>query len=366
MTNEHAHEHRSRTYEALLATIQALARAEEQHERHIAWLTATETLGIARSPEGRVEIFLVGAELQARSARTRDNLVHQEWHRSEGRHPVLANRILLPPAGHFEQVAAFLCVELIRNGATDDVPGAFRRTEPVVELALERLRLADEDLVGLCGELVLLQALLRTADEAAKPAVVEAWRGHQRSTRDFELDGTGIEVKTTTGTASSHHMQGLHQIEAGYSADGLPEHAFFLASLGLKWTTHDQSGAAAYTLPSLVDSILDQLQDSDVDETIRNFFTEALSDYGTDPTLGYRHGDAGSRERYDRPFVITFARLYDMTDTNVRVLRLDDVRHHPFTDADSLAFRINLPDEVSGDLNPVAGLAAIASRILSN
>jgi hypothetical protein len=353
------------TYEGVLRTIQTLAASDDADERRISWLTEPEVLGVARSPEGRVEIFLVGSEIHPRAARTRDNLIHQEWHRSQGRFPILANRILLPPAGHFEQVAAFLCIELIRSGAATDMRVAFHHSEPVIELALERLRLADEDLVGLCGELVLLQALLRAAPSTAKQAIVQGWQGHQRSSRDFELHGTGIEVKATTGAASSHLMQGLHQVEAGHSSDGGPEHAFYLASIGLQWMPASRVDlGASFTLPGLADDIVMDMKDAGVEHDVQDWFIEAMKDYGTDAGLGYDHTEPDSRRVYERPFNVTFARLYDMTDPNVQVLRADDVRRHPFTESDSLRFRINLPDQVTGDLNPTKGLDAMSKRIM--
>jgi hypothetical protein len=53
-----------------------------------------------------------------------------------------------------------------------------------------------------------------------------------------------------------------------------------------------------------------------------------------------------------------------MTDEAIRLLTTDDMRARPFIDAKALHLRVNLPDQVSGDVNPVVGLSTCARRIL--
>jgi hypothetical protein len=54
-----------------------------------------------------------------------------------------------------------------------------------------------------------------------------------------------------------------------------------------------------------------------------------------------------------------------MTDSGIRLLTTDDVRARPFIDAESLHLRLNLPDQVRGDVNPIVGLTNCAQRILT-
>jgi hypothetical protein len=90
-----------------------------------------------------------------------------------------------------------------------------------------------------------------------------------------------------------------------------------------------------------------------------------IAAYGLPSTLGYDHKTAGESTRFNRRLRLRFARAYDMQDEAIRLLTTDDVRARPFIDAESLRLRVNLPDQVRGDLNPVLGLATCASLILA-
>ena len=355
------------SYEEQLELVIRLETSSSGTERRITWCQADGPLGLARSPEGRIEIFIVGPELHARTVELRDNLQFQPWHRGEGGEPVLANRIVLPPASHFEQVAAFLCTELLRAGIARDVTHAFERTEPVLALALERLRMADSDFIGLCGELLLLHSLLRAAPSGWAPALVQAWKGFGHSSRDFQFGPTGVEVKATTGMASSHYVRGVHQVEPGHGVGDQPECDFFLVSIGLSWTPVERGNhPSAVSLPDLVDAILDILKAAPGGgESLRKEFLHDLSTYGSDSGLGYAHDDPASQATYGRAFTLTFARCYDMSDTAIHVLRSDDIRRRPFTDIESIRFRINLPDQVRGDVNPLHGLGRCTQHMLA-
>jgi hypothetical protein len=79
--------------------------------------------------------------------------------------------------------------------------------------------------------------------------------------------------------------------------------------------------------------------------------------------LGYDHNTMAESARFGRRFRLRFARGYDMADEAIRLLTTDDMRARPFIDAD-LHLRVNMPDQVSGDVNPVVGLSNCARRIL--
>jgi hypothetical protein len=351
------------TYERVLALIGDLEAPATDEERRITWCTAEGPVGVARSPEGRIEIFLVGEELKPHLPEVQDNLQFQQWHRTGSTEPVWASRLLLPRAPHFEKVAAFLCTELLRVGAAIDLAGAFAATEPVIALALQRLRLADDDMLGLCGELVLLHSLIGAAPDAWVAQMARSWHGFGRSSRDFQFGAVGVEVKTTTQTASSHHIESVHQVEPGHGVGGAPESTLVLISVGLQWRT--QGAGLGITLPALVDAVLERVRDASGDETAARAFLDGVRAYGAAGSPGYHHARDAHNPSYAHPFGVTFVRGYDMGDPAVQVLRSDDIRQRPSTELHSVRFRVNLPHRVRGDINPVHGLASCRDDLIA-
>lgn len=59
-----------------------------------------------------------------------------------------------------------------------------------------------------------------------------------------------------------------------------------------------------------------------------------------------------------------FLRIYDMNDSAIQVLRRSDVQRRGHVVLDSVSFQIDLPERVSGDLNPQTDLFALARRLL--
>jgi len=354
----------SSSYEDQLAKVQGLQRSVTEDDRHIEWCVEEGVIGLARTPMGRIEIFLEGQQLEARFKRVREALEYQRWFRACG-DELLANRILLPAAGHFEQVAAFLCTELLRNDATTDLPQAFARTEPLIELAIDDLMIVDETFLGLCGEMLILQALMRGAPDEIVGEIIASWKGYRDTARDFQFGWVGVEVKTTTGLASSHLFSGVHQLEGGHGVDGAEEASFLLASIGLEWT--DPGDLANTTsLPEVVDGLIERttaalgpLADAFIDDLVGR-----IADYGLPAAMGYDHNTMAESARFNRRFRLQFVRCYDMADEAIRLLTTDDMRRRPFIEAESLGLRVNLPDQVTGDVNPVVGLANCARRII--
>jgi hypothetical protein len=354
------------SYEHQLQLVHDLPRSATDDGREIAWGATEGVIGLVRSPRNQIEIFLPGAPLEGRSRRVRDALEHQRWFRAAG-DELLANRILLPAAGHFEQVAAFLTTELIRNGAVDDVARAFAQTEPLIELAIEDLLLANEAFVGLCGEMLVLHALLRTVGDEQVDRVVSGWKGFRATARDFQLQDVGVEVKTTTGSASSHLFSGVHQLEVGHGVDGVDEVAYFLVSLGLEWPDEPIDQSNATSLPQLVDAVIRRLNEAlgPSAAVIADELVARITQYGGPTKVGYDHRTMREGARFSRPFRVGFARGYDLADGAIRLLTTDDLRARPFIDTDSVRLRVNLPRQVRGDVNPVAGLSNCAEQILA-
>jgi|SRR5579862_7127381 len=352
------------TYEEQLAIVQDLIRPTSDKARNIVWCVPGGPIGLARTPKGFIEIFLEGPELHARYRRVRDALEYQRWFRAEGTQ-LLASRILLPAAGHFEQVAAFLCTELLRNGALTDLRAAFAQTEPLIDLGIDDLIIADEAFIGLCGEMMLLEALVRLAPVARVDQVVDSWKGFRETARDFQLPWVGVEVKTTTGSTSSHAVSGVQQLEIGHGVDNAEESDFVLASLGLEWS-EEGDAANSVGLPEVIDGVLDRVSRA-AGPSAGQFADDLLdhiSEYGAPTAIGYDLRTMRDSARFNRLFRLRFARGYDMTDPAIRLLTTDDLRARPFIDGHSLRIRVNLPDQVRGDLNPVVGLTAVALEIL--
>ena len=294
----------------------------------------------------------------------RQALEYQRWFRGNGGE-LLANRILLPAAGHFEQVAAFLSAELLRNEAAADLARAFARTEPLIDLAIQDLQIADETFVGLCGEMLLLHALLRESSADRVAEVLESWKGHRETARDFQLGPLGVEVKTTTGATSSHLFRGVHQLEIGHGVDGIEETEYKLVSVGIEWAQRGDD-ANTTSLPEIVDGVLEGVNDAlgDAAPVLISDLLSRIADYGAPTAIGYRHATMAKSARFSGRLRLVFARGYDLADDAIRLLSTDDMRARPFIEADSLSLRVDLPDQVRGDVNPIVGLANLARRIM--
>jgi hypothetical protein len=355
-----------RLYEDQLALVHRLPYATSDGDREIGWGSSGGSVGLARTSVGRVEIFLPGPPLEATSRRVREALEHQHWFRADGG-ALEANRILLPEAGHFEQVAAFLSTELLRNGAPTDLPSAFASTEPLIEMAIEELLLAEDAFRGLCGEIRLLVALLRDAPDERVQEVLASWKGYGESARDFQLGLAGVEVKTTTHATSSHLFRGVHQLEPGHGVDGADETTYLLVSLGLAWADAHEQDESQTSLPDLVDSAITRLHETmgPAAEGAAAEFILRIAEYGSPATIGYNHATMREHARFARRFRLAFARGYDMADHQIRLITTQDLVQRPFIQADSLHVRVDFPDQVTGDVNPVHGLAACAQRILA-
>jgi len=347
-------------YEWLRATIANLPAAGTPDDRDLVWADATHALAVARDPENRLEVFIVGDRLEALDPVVASNIVHQVWKSAVGE-PLPANRLVLPAAQHFDGVAAFICCELLEHGADIDPVEAFRRSEPVIALALRRAALSNQALVGLAGELFVLAELVGCLPHRALQ-LVGGWCGSVPSSRDLQLGPVGVEIKTTTGGDSVHHIQGIHQIEPGVGVDDMPETHLFLLSIGVQWLHADES--AGRSIPDLVEAIIGTLPDTQMAAE----FLARVKQYGGDAAAGYDHTSQSTVARFRRRFRTRFERLYDLSDDRLRLVRGENVEHAAHVEIDSIAFRVRLPRKVRGDINPVHGMPAVADhleRILS-
>ena len=347
------------SYEEVLEQINAVPTGLTGNDRTINWLTDAQVVGVARNSRGHLELFLAGEQLKPRTSTVKYAIHYHSWHR-DTQPPLSANRILLPALGHFDQVGAFIAAELLREKADANMERAFAVIEPLIELAIKRLEIAESAILGLVGELLLLDALCRRADDRHVGPVVQAWDGWRRSARDLTWEGTGVEIKTTTRTTSSHAVRGVHQIEpAAATDDGPGESRLLLVSIGLRQT---DPNVPALSIPSLVESIVARLTVSGAGGLVDEFL-KRVAMYGSESGIGYEHATMANEAPFTTPFSLTFIRGYDMADPAVEVLRRDDVLAHQHVDAQSLSFRVDLPATITLN-NPIAGVRRVAEAIL--
>lgn len=347
-------------YELVRQLIESVPNSTSASVRDIKWVTDAHIVGVARDPGGRIEVFMVGPELLPAYAAVRDAIEFRAVHR-DGQPSFDANRLALPALMHFDQVAAFICTELLRSGADTSLVGAFSKTEPIIELAIERLEVSNRIVVGLVGELLLLDALCRGAADTKVEHLVASWDGWRRSSRDFALGAIGVEVKTTTGNSSSHIIEGVHQVERNTDpVDGQFEDRLLLVSIGVQPSA---VGGIAVTIPGLVDRIIDRMRGAGSNETAVVKFLSHLSEYGNDSGGGYEHGAQTSNPAYAEGFLTTFFRAYDMADDAVQVLRRQDVTVRAHVDVGSVKFRIDLPPAI-GIGNPIVGANQVAAAVI--
>ncbi|AXA84450.1 hypothetical protein DCD74_06895 [Lysobacter oculi] len=347
------------SYEEVLNQISAVPAGMTGDDRTITWLTDMQVVGIARDSHGHLELFLAGDRLQPRTNTVKSAIHYHSWHRNT-QPPLSANRIRLPALGHFDQVGAFIAVELLRENADENLERAFAATEPLIELAIKRLEISENAVLGLVGELLLLDALCRCAHDVHVGLVIQAWDGWRRSARDFTWEGTGVEIKTTTRSTSSHAIHGIHQIEPTPSSDDCPGEArLLLVSIGLNQA---DPHAPALSIPSLVESIVERLTATGAHSFVEEFL-KRVAMYGSESGIGYEHARMSKEVPFTTPFTVTFVRSYDMADPAIEVLRRDEVVTYHHVDAKSLTFRVELPATISLD-NPVAGSRRVAEAIL--
>lgn len=351
-----ADETRDAVYERLRTEIATSEASSTAKSRDLHWATQGRSLGFARASDGRLELFLVGQRLWSARPGLSRRLEYDEWSLEDGA-PLPATRLLLPNEPYFDQVAAWVCAELILRDADSDISRAFQACEDLIELALEKGIADSESVLGLCGELLLLEGLTRVAPHLTPSIALGAWKGHEPSTRDFQFAELGIEVKTTTRQVSEHHIQGTHQVEVGIAADGEVETDLRLLSVGVTWLPADSAGFSLGALSEAIRLRLDVDQRDEFDRRCAAYLggTGSMFEAGLDSD----HLPIELR----RPFALSFARLYDLTDERIRLIRSSDLTDLMVV-PESVSFSVRLPDSVNGTLNPVNELPTIVSTVL--
>jgi hypothetical protein len=239
------------SFESLRAAVIEIPEPPSAEERETLWVVPRQ-LGVARGRQGSLEVFLVGARLIARTGAVRRHMDYGTWATATD-DQFDANRLVLPSEPHFVAIAALIALELLRAGLGTESSDqeAFTDVEPLIELALLRGALTEESVLGLVGELLVLEKIMTTiAGESGYAAeAIDMWRGHLRGERDFRIGSTGVEVKTTQHLSSTHAISSIRQVELVKAEDEL-----YLLSLGLAATS-----SGGQTLPDIVQRLLDLL-----------------------------------------------------------------------------------------------------------
>lgn len=105
--------------------------------------------------------------------------------------------------------------------------------------------LSSEREIGLVGELVFLDKLIR----GSGPAAVSAWVGPLRDNHDFRLEGREFEVKTSVATRRIHTINGSEQLVSS------PDRRLYLVSLLLS-----APGQTGFSIPELTETISRKLE----------------------------------------------------------------------------------------------------------
>jgi hypothetical protein len=108
-------------------------------------------------------------------------------------------------------------------------------------------KLSDDAVMGLVGELKVLESLVAEADELSINAVLESWRGPYDESQDFVLDDQLIEVKTIGMRSRQVVINSLQQLTAVKGKD--------LSLLVNRTFSDDENGSS---IRSLVISIRDR------------------------------------------------------------------------------------------------------------
>ena len=152
-------------------------------------------------------------------------------------------RIETADADLFQPVFAFL-LDVSNRIQLDGKPPATAFNDALASwrrLLISSHVMSDELQLGLAGELVVLERLIRARGADA----VEAWTGPDREAHDFRLDGVELEVKTTGGELRRHLISRLDQLVASPGLD------LYLVSIQLA-----AAGAAdGWTLPDQVATV---------------------------------------------------------------------------------------------------------------
>lgn len=357
------------TFEEILRRTESLSTPATDEQRQVFWCDVNQRIGLSKQLHGGREVFVRSVALRATSALVERHLKFDSWESSLGGR-FEANRIVFPADEYFQPLIALVVEQLLRRiGSNGSVEKAFIAVEPILEMALRRLALGDQTILGLIGELRFLEALLNAAGSDSRKAarIIDCWHGHEWSARDFVLANCSVEVKATRGNRSVHPVHSVMQVDPRRTTDGVPQEQLYLLSIGFEMIASEGEKAARLSLPEQVSSLsrtCSRMSDESQPNSLAQLLLEKIASYGSTPEGGYRHAEMADWPAYQIGWSQTFTRIYDMGDPAIDILRRNDVRSKAHIAADSVQFDLSLPESVSGDLNPQTDIVEFADRIV--
>lgn len=159
--------------------------------------------------------------------------------------------VCLEPSGHSAlNIIAYEIADALEAGASifrisliQNVLAKWRRFWAEMHQGL----ISREQQLGLFGELWFLAYWLSPSIGFSR--AIRAWRGPLGSRNDFETDLIGVEVKTSSKSDVSHHINGLEQLLEPFGG------TLFLMSLAVR-----DEGSATENLPKIVSYIRENLE----------------------------------------------------------------------------------------------------------
>jgi len=342
-----------KSYDEIFSEVGALSLPPEEGRLEVEWVVAAK-IAVGRDSAGRFVVLLAGPPVTARSPAVASVLSSGSW-RDAGGDYVEGTLLQLPWGEPFHVATTTIAVEFLRRGVSERPVGdVFLEVESFIELVMRRVLLPPDSLLGLLGELLVLDYLVEAATKLPKnrrPPLGSFWRGHARESRDMVLNRLAIEVKTTGGPTSRHFIGSLDQIEPRM-LDGGAHEVLRLASIGL---TPEPSGSSRFSIAQLAQRILDRL-----DEPTGEEFVEQLQQYGPADCTGYHHQSMSDWEPYARRYRPTFVpRLYDTLDPGLLLIRRADLQGTT-VQPEGMSYQVVLPEVVPGShgSNPRTDLPA--------
>ena len=181
----------------------------------------------------------------------------------------------------------------------------FSRVEQAITKAMHKFKLNDTSIIGLIGELTVLYKMLQSCGDERK-SVLNSWKGHSSTSRDFIFDDVCVEVKTTRMSKSTHHIHGLNQVDVTDDDGGVTQ--LFVASIGLEENDEGESLSDLVKKLALLDFEKEELEE----------LINAIKSYGVN-SIGYDHRLMKNWEQFNVKFKINFERYYDMSDSNIKI-----------------------------------------------
>lgn len=340
------------TFEVLRNAVSEARRAEGRDRRYIHWVGDNRKLAYSRDHRGRLELFVSGEQLETRVDVVARRMELDSWRDEAGR-ILRANRIVFPAGEHVDALFSAIMAELLRRGVEVDTQKAFSATEQLVALAFKGGGRSINSVTGLAAELLLLERLVKS-HRFSDDEVSRVWRGHSRSSRDFVLGNTGVEVKATTQGLSRHHIQGWYQVESGVSVDDdMFESRLFLLSVGIDWLP---VGAEGLTIDNVLMGMRRELPDDIWMDLVRSACRYCGENFVFDVN------GVKSEEAFRCPFQVGFVRMYNLMCDGIDVLSSADVHQHHHVVGDSVSFDIVLPEFIDGT-NPISGWSAVLDAL---